>query len=175
MSENHIIGFKSFKMGDVGATGGMGSTLTAAPLSTKGTFKMTTSEPTVQKYYQDGKPRPVEAVVTGNIDEMIEFTFYDLNPASVVDFLGGTATAAVPGTSGAKYEASSSLENIEQSFEWESNNGVKYQIVRGLISANLDCNLGEEGIWSVKVKITILEPTDGTSKAWNYVLPTPAA
>lgn len=175
MAETHIVGITaaSFKMGDVGATGGMGASLTALPATVKGTFKFNTTAPTVAKYYTDLKPRPVQALATGNIDETVEFSFYDTNSAVIVKFFGGTSTPAVAGTSGDKFEAPATVSHKEQSFEWKSKNGTTFQIVRGLVTGNLECTLGEDGIWMVKAMVTVLEPTDGTSKAWNYVHATP--
>lgn len=182
MAEQYAYGLSTFKSGAIGTGGIMGGTLAALPLTAKDTVKFVAAEGAVKTFEADNKPRPVIAMVSGGSIETIEATFYDVTPASLALLLGGTAVAAVPYSAGppevqavpAKYEANTTIPQIEKSFEIVTKNGVKTEVVRGLISGSIDWGMGDSGAAMVKAKITILEPTDGTSKAYTITMPASA-
>lgn len=174
MAELHAIGIDTLKIGAIGTTGGMGGTLVALPNTVKGSCKFMTAEQGVTSFFADNKPRPIEAIANGGVLETIEGTLYDITPATLVTFLGGTATAAVGPTPGpaaaAFYEAGTTIPQVEKSLEIVTKNGVKVEMVRVLITSSIDWGLGDEGIFNLKFKGTILEPTDGTSKAYKITM-----
>ena len=170
MSE-HAIGLKTFKMGDVAEDGSMGTDLTALPDTVRGTVKFTASEPSQTKYWVNNKPRPVEALNEAEVTEQIVFEFYDATPDVIAGFFGGTSTAEVADTSGAKYSAASAIPQIKQSFEAVTKNGVTLSITRGLLAPSIEWDLNDNGIFKGKVTVLVLQPENDDADAWSYELP----
>jgi hypothetical protein len=168
------IGLSSFTMGDVDATGAIGTALTALPDTVRGTVKFATTEPSQEKYYVNNKPRPVAALNNGDIVESLVFEFYDATPDTVARFFGGASTAGTPGTDGDLYEAHTTIPNIEQSFVATTENLTILSVVRGLLAPSIDWSVNDTGVFKAKVTVLILEPELADTPAWSYMGPTAA-
>ncbi len=175
MAEKYAVGIKSFEMGPVGDDGDMGADLEAMPDTVRGSVQFNTTEPNVSTFHVNNKPRPVAAIVNGDVVESIVYKFYDVSAETLALIFGGEATEEEAGTSGASYASHVEIPQIEQSLRLTTKNDNKVEVVRGLITGWIEWSLNDDGIASVNMKSTILEPTDGTSKAYTITNPTPAA
>lgn len=151
-------------MGDVGAGGAMGTTLDAMPDTVRGSVQFNTTEPNVSTFHVNNKPRPVEAIVNGDTVESLTCQFYDVSADTLNKLLGGEAGTGT-------YGAHKVIPQIEQSIEITTKNGYKIEVVRALITGWIEWSLNDDGIASVKMKATVLEPTDGTSAAYTISEP----
>jgi len=111
-----LTGVKTFKMGDVGAAGTMGTVLTEYTGVKEGTMTFDIATPTTNDINIEETDFPYAQQLSGAAKN---FTFELLNLTLSVlpDFLGGSFTAGVGGTNDT-YDFPSAIPNILQSVDF---------------------------------------------------------
>jgi hypothetical protein len=153
MAEKRTFGMKSVKMGDVGA-GAM--TLLGDGNTLEGTASFTKAEDDEKPFYSEEHDDPIEVIKKKGISTL-EFAIVDFTPATLVRVLGGE----VNGTTG-EWDAPESAPEIEQEFEVITKKDVKLTLKRAKVNGSIEWPLSREDLGRVKIKATVLAPTDGS-------------
>ncbi len=152
MAEKRTFGLKSVKMGPVDGTPellGDGNTL-------EGTASFTKAEDEEKPFYAEEHDDPIETIKKKGISTL-EFAIVDFTPSTLVRVLGGE----VNGTTG-EWDAPESAPEIEQRFEVVTKKNVTLTLKRASVNASVEWPLTREDIGRVKIKATVLAPTDGS-------------
>ena len=147
--ERRTFGVKSIKMGDVGAAPtvlGDGNTL-------EGTASFVKAEDEEKPFYAEEHDDPIETILKKG-GASLEFAIADLTPATLARIMGGTVN-------GEDWEAPDVAPEIEQCFEVITKKDVLISITRAKVKGSIDWPLSKEDLGKVKIKATVLAPTDG--------------
>ena len=163
MAEIRTFGVKSIKMGDVGAEGGMGTSLAVLGdgNTLEGTASFIKEEDEEVEFFAEEHDDAIETILKKGA-AILEFGIVDFTPATLVKVLGGE----VDGVSGA-WNAPAVAPEIEQSVEVVTKRDVQIQLVRAKISASIDWPLSKEELGKVTVRAKVLAPTAGETAPYN--------
>jgi hypothetical protein len=161
MPEIRSFGLKSVKIGDVGASGGMGQTLALLGdgNTLEGTASFIKEEDEEVEFYAEERDDAIETIMKKGAS-ILEFGIVDFTAATLVKVLGGTDNAGV-------WEAPDVAPEIEQSIEVITKKDVKIEIVRAKISASIDWPLSKEELGKVTVRAKVLAPTLADTPAYQ--------
>ncbi|WP_343302848.1 hypothetical protein AAHN97_14985 [Chitinophaga niabensis] len=150
------IGLKLLEMGPIAVDGGMGTVLTPLACTVVDTALLTSEAATVTDFPIEEEDDPYyTSSVAGK--KTLTFSSYDMDPASLVRVLGGSATTDASGNN--IYEAPSATPVIEQSFRLTDQKGNITEIPRGKVDAIIQQKFQKSGLAQVDVTVTVLKPT----------------
>ena len=158
-----LSGIVTFKMGDVGAAGTMGTVLTEYTGVKEGTMTFDIAAPTVNDINIEETDFPYATQLSGAA-KSFTFELLGLTLSVVPDFLGGTFT---PG-SGSKDEwaAPSAIPSIIQSVEIVSKdsngNATTYNYVKCRVSGFQSQTNTKTDLIGLQLTFSILQPVDGS-------------
>ena len=164
-------GIEKFEMGDPGAAGVIGPSLTTYVGIKEGTFTFSLVAPTTNDINIEESDFPYAQQVSGS-PQSFTFELFGLKYSDLVAFKGGTFT---PGTGGTrdKYEAPSTIPDIVQSIVFDSKDGANnvgtYSYVKCKITAEQTQTNTKTDLVGLMVTATILQPDDGAGNlttAW---------
>ncbi len=156
-------GVEKFEMGDVGASGTMGGTLTTFTGIKEGTFTFSFAAPTTNDINIEESDFPYTQQVSGS-PQSFTFELFGLNLSELVKFKGGTFTAGAAGTKD-KWEAPTGIPDIVQSIAVTSKDGEEnesvYSYVKCKIFAEQTQTNTKTDLIGLIVTATVLQPDDG--------------
>ena len=166
MADTHkfeLGGVDKFEMGDVGAGGTMGGTLTTYRGIKEGTFTFSLAAPTTNDINIEESDFPYTQQVSGS-PQSFTFELFGLKLSEVPAFKGGTFTAGSGGTKD-KWEAPTGIPDIIHSIaitskDGEGNESV-YSYVKCKIFAEQTQTNTKTDLIGLMVTATILQPDDG--------------
>lgn len=159
-----LSGVISFKMGDVGAAGTMGTSLTQYLGVKEGTMTFDIAAPTSNDINIEESDFPYATQLSGSA-KSFTFELLGLKLSQLPEFLGGTFTAGTGGTKD-KWEAPTAIPNILQSVEIISKdslgNSTTYSYVQCRVSGFLSQTNTKTDLVGLQVTFNITQPVDGS-------------
>ena len=159
-----LSGVVSFKMGDVGAGGTMGTVLTQYTGVKEGTMTFDIAAPTSNDINIEEADTPYATQLSGAA-KSFTFELLNLKLSELPKFLGGTFTAGVGGTKD-KWEAPAAIPSILQSVEIISKdslgNATTYSYVQCRVSGFQSQTNTKTDLVGLQVTMNITQPVDGT-------------
>lgn len=159
-----LSGVVSFKMGDPGAAGVMGTSLVQYTGVKEGTMTFDLAAPTSNDINIEESDIAYATKLSGS-PKSFTFELLGLNLSKVPKFLGGTFTAGSGGTKD-KWEAPTAIAEIFQSVEIISKdvdgNSVVYNFVKCKVSGFLSQTNTKTDLIGLQVTFTILQPVNGS-------------
>jgi hypothetical protein len=159
--EKRSIGLQSLKIGDVDATGGMGTTLAALGVTLADSAELVQEDGATTDINSEENDDP-EEIIEEKGKTTLKFSIIDYTPATLEKVLGGTVTGVGEAS---VWSAPSSLEVIEKSIEIISKSNVKYEIVRARIKAKINAKFSKKGVAQIDIVATVMTPTLSTAKS----------
>jgi hypothetical protein len=170
MAEVRALGLEYIKVGDVGATGGMGETLAALGVTYKDTAELVQADAEVTEFFSEENDDPEEEISKRGVVE-VRWSIINYSPEEMVKVLGGTVSGTAPNDS---WEAPATQPDIEKSIQIKDKvSGRILQIPRAKVTAKLNWKLARTGIAMIDIVAKVLTPTDGTTKSIKW-LPDPS-
>ncbi|MGN6352818.1 MAG: hypothetical protein ACTHLB_05480 [Parafilimonas sp.] len=159
----------SLKIGDVGASGGMGTALTEFDDPVRGTAVITMEDGTTQDFFGEISDNPYFSAVTpGKVTFAADF--YAKSAAQLQKVFGGTVTAEAGGNP-ARWGAPASQVTLEQSIELTHKNGSKVQMVRVSVNATFEWNFKRDALPIIHFKGTVLQPANPSTGEYLTIPP----
>lgn len=159
-----LTGVKTFQMGDVGAAGTMGSSLTEYTGVKEGTMTFDLATPTTNDINIEETDFPYAQQLTGSAKNFT-FELLNLTLSKLPNFLGGTFTAGTGGTKDT-YEFPSAIPNILQSVEIVSTDSegqdTVYNFVKCRVSGFMSQTNTKTDMIGLQVNFAVLQPVDGS-------------
>lgn len=157
------IGLSKVEMGDVGADGGMGSSLNEVGATVSDNAIMQNDAPTVTDFNIEEQDDPFYSLsVPGKLT--VKWSSYNTDLEALSTLLGGTYTAATSSVGG-KWDMPDSVNSEEQSLKLTTKDGWTIEIPRAKIDVILTWNLQKTKLAQVDYTATVLKPTkDDTAK-----------
>lgn len=155
------------KMGNVDASGAMGTALTTFDDPVENTCVFVEATGTDATFNTEISDDPFFKFTTPG-QKTIEADFYGKNAAQLKKCFGGTI---VPGSAGApdKWNAPLSTFTQEQSVELTHRNGSKLQFPRVAVKCRFEWNARKNALPLIHFVGTIMKPTDGTTSPVSYI------
>ena len=158
-----LSGVVSFQMGDVGAAGIMGSSLTPYIGVKEGTMTFDIAAPTTNDINIEETDFPYATQLSGAA-KSFTFELLNLKLSELVDFLGGTFVAGVGGLKDT-WNAPSAIPNILQSVEIVSEdslgNATTYNYVQCRVSGFQSQTNTKTDLVGLQLTFNITQPVDG--------------
>lgn len=159
-----LSGVVSFKMGDVGAAGTMGSSLTQYIGVKEGTMTFDIAAPTTNDINIEETDFPYATQLSGAA-KSFTFELLNLKLSELVDFLGGAFVAGVGGLKDT-WNAPSAIPNILQSVEIISEdslgNATVYNYVQCRVSGFQSQTNTKTDLVGLQLTFNITQPVDGS-------------
>lgn len=159
-----LSGVVSFKMGDVGAAGTMGTSLTPYTGVKEGTMTFDIAAPTTNDINIEETDFPYATQLSGGA-KSFTFELLGLKLSDLVAFLGGTFTAGTGGSKD-KWEAPSAIPSILQSVEIVSKdslgNATTYSYVQCRVSGFQSQTNTKTDLIGLQLTFNITQPVDGS-------------
>lgn len=163
------IGLNAIKIGDVGADGGQGTSLTAIGATVSQNAILQNDPPTVTDFNVEEQDDPYYSVsVPGK--KTVKWSSYNTDLQALSGLLGGTFTAATTSV-GNKWDMPVSLDPVEQSLEIDTKDGWKIEIPRAKIDVVLTWNLQKDKLAQVDYTATVLTPTKADTAPITFTDP----
>lgn len=161
---SYAIGCKALKIGDKGAGGIMGTTLTAMQVY-KNTVKLTEADPTVTPFFSENARFP-DVVATENGAVNLNFEVHNVSKANLAAFLGGTADATTE-----TWSSSDEHFSAEKSIEIDDTIGETWQFAAVHLTGKIDWSADRTNIMRIVVTGMVLKP-EGASTPPIKKIPT---
>lgn len=160
MSEKHIMGVSSIKIGDIAADGGPGTSLAALGGTYKDSASFEEDDGTDVEHEIEEADDPVE-LLPGATKKIITWGIINMDPSQIVKVLGGTVSGAAPNE---KWNAPATKPAIYQTVEITDKNGETVTYPRCFIKAKRTWKITKTGILQVVIKARVMTPTkEGTA------------
>lgn len=168
MAKQTAIGLKSILMGDVGADGGMGTTLTELVGDTvRGTAVLNSTPIESTDIMTEESDDPLLSITTGGGVFTFVWSSYNIDPTVLKKAFGG----AINATTGV-WEAPDKLPDIYQSIKAETRNGVIVQAVNVKITAELSLNMQVDSPGQINFTGKVLKATKESTPKITIGIPT---
>lgn len=170
MAKIGIIGLKSLKLGDVANDGGMGALLESWGYTFKQSCKMETSDPTITKF----RAEEVDGVIASIAEEgdiTIKWQIVKVNADILKKAFGGEVSGSGTVADPKKWDAPSSMPNIEKSIELTPKIGGVIQIPRASITAKINYEASSQGIFLIDVTAEVMVPEKEGVVKMSYIEP----
>lgn len=155
------IGLSLLRLGAVGATGGMGATLTALGATVADTAVITTEEGSTTDFNIEESDSPFYSFLSTPGKVVFNWSTYDVDTSTLQRFFGGAAPAGTP----AVWEMPDTIPTLEQSIEITTKDLWKIEIVRASVLARLQWAFQKTKLAQIDFTATVLQPTlTGTKK-----------
>ena len=169
MAEIRAYGLEYIKVGDIGAGGAMGTSLSILGVTYENTAELIQDDPDITEIKSEENIEPEEIFeVEGT--KRINWSIMNYDPDEIVKVLGGTSTGTEPNKT---WSSPITKEPIELSIEFKTKTGHIVQIARAKITAKLNWTIRKNGVALIEIQGRIMTPTDGTSSP--IVVTNPAA
>lgn len=159
-----LTGVESFKMGDCGAAGAMGGSLTQYVGIKEGTMTFDFAPPTISEIFIEESDTAYTTNTTGSA-KSFTFELLGLKLSQVPKFLGGTFTAGSGGTKD-KYAYPAAAADILQSVQFTSKDSeghtAIYSFPKCRVSGAMSGTNTKTDTIGLNVTISILQPIDGS-------------
>jgi len=169
MAEIRSFGLQTLKMGDVGTSGGMGTSLTEIGKIVRDTCDLVMDDPQMNDIMSEQSDDP-EEVITVKGTTTLKFSIMTMDPNVLVRVLGGSVSGTAPNTS---WNAPDTAPEIEQSIEITTKTGAKIQIPRAKVIGKINYQFRRNDVLKVDVTCRVLQPTDGVTES-IIITPVPA-
>ena len=163
MSEQRLKGLLSIEIADLPVGGGvpLEADWDVVGKTYRDEATLTEDDATTNDHFSNEADDPEESdMVAGK--KKLKFSLIDFTAATLVKYLGGTATGTAPAQ---VWNAPASKTAIEKAFRLKSKNGYYITLPRVSFIGKVDYTLSPTGIAKVIVDGTVLAPTDGTSSS----------
>lgn len=151
----YTLGLSKIEVGDIDATGGMGTTLAVLGYTYQDTCTMTQDDPETTEHYAEEVDDPV-VVLSRAGKTNFNFSIMDADLNTLKTLLGGT----VDGTGAAqKWNAPDKLPVIEKSVRITPEQGLKFEVPRMKLTSKINATFSKSGIMLIEVVGTVLQPT----------------
>lgn len=170
----YIFSVKGVKYGIPTGVNTMPVTKTALPDTVKGTVAVTETDPSVQKFFVDQKQAPIRVVDSASGELSFSMQFYDMTYATLVAIKGGSAVAAVPGVSAAKWRHGATFSSIALAIEVETDSGQYFNFYNAFIIAKITGSGSRDGMFAVEMQIQpqLAADLSGDYEIADVVIPT---
>jgi hypothetical protein len=158
------LGLSKIEVGNIADDGGMGTTLEQLGYTNKDSATLTMEVPEKTEFFAEEVDDPV---LVSKKAGAITIAFDIMNPSPEVlqKVMGGTISKSEGSQENNKWEAPSTLQDIELSMKVTPKQGFVFDIPRASISANLTGNFAAGSLLLVHVEAKVLAPTKAnTSK-----------
>lgn len=166
MGKSRLVGIESVEMGDPGADGAMGASLTAIGDLVPDSVMLNIPEMEVEKLYIEGQIAPDVVIEQPEISITAEWRTRDVDPATLAKAFGGTSDAT-------SWSFPTNPTGIDQSVKLTSKvvDGSKFEIDIPLakIRSSLDGKLVKNASGEIKFVADVMLPYD--SSGGTYVSP----
>lgn len=168
-------GYKAFRMGAIGADGGMGTVLTALGTTVKGSVNATTSDAITKDFNIEEQTEAFESVVTAQPQLSGVLEIYDVDPDIAVKLWGGTVTSTGTGATKKKvFTPPVVFVPLEVSSEIESLNGAVLSIVRTQLLPKWNLSFQDEELGKLVVAWKALGAKKAATASYTLSVPDPA-
>lgn len=154
MSETRVIGLAKVEIGDVGATGAMGTTLAQLGVTLSDSAELSQADPTETDINSEENDDP-EEILYEKGKTTFKFSIIDYTPATLAKVLGGEVTTVAP----IVWKAPATVVVLEKSIKITSKSGVVFSIVRAKVAAKLTAKFSKKGVAQVDITATVMTPT----------------
>lgn len=162
----YAFALKSTKYGTPTGSNTKPGALIALPDTVKGSVTFEESDGTTVKFNVDQKVAPIRKTKTEAGELMVTMQFYDISYEVLEAIKGGTAVAAVPATSPAKYQSPVTLEDIELFLQLELESEQYFYMYNAFIEAKITGKGSRDGMLAVEMKATAQLSAD-LAGAWD--------
>ena len=175
MAKESSVGLKKIEIAAVPASG-LPTVWTELKAVKIGSAVLSESEDSTTNIKIEQKPKSTYRKVTTEYGEStIAVEVYDVTAANLLLLKGGNVTAAVPGTSGAKWNKGSEAVEIEKAVKLTTFDDFVIIMPQAHVSALINWPLTVGELGSVAITFTALQPDDTTLAELIIQEPTPAA
>ena len=149
------LGLSKIEVGDIGADGGMGTSLSTLGLTYQDTCTMTQDDAETTEHYAEELDDPVVSISKAGKTNFA-FSIMNADVDTLVKLLGGKKN-------GTSWEAPATLPTIEKSVRITPQQGLKFEIPRMKLVAKINATFSKSGILLLEVTGTVLAPTLATA------------
>lgn len=154
-----IYGLASLKMGGINSTTGLPENLADVGDVFKNSCLFGEEDGQVTEHRSEFSQFPIVKVNELGTTTL-QFRLMDMEADEIVALKGGTVTAG--DSSPNVYNSPSDIVNIEKSFEITTDDGTVITINRGDVMAKVNSALSKQGLTTLDVVVTVLQPNVGT-------------
>jgi len=137
-----------------------GANLYALPETVRGSISMDEGDPTYQDFFTDQTMPPVDSVQVSEGETTISAQFHNVQYDHLEALKGGTAVAAVTGTSAAKWKKGVTFRNDKLAMQIETESGHYFNFYNARIFAKITGGGGRDTGFMLQVNIKPLATTD---------------
>ena len=163
----HLVMFESVRIGALGTTGIMGTTLSTISNIVPDSAVLVFEEQDVTDFYVEDSDYP-EIQVQATAVRSIEFATYDVDNTEMIMAFGGTSSTTTiwhaPYTTTAISEKS--IEMISKTYGGKK---IKIEIARGTLRASAELKFARSAPGQINFKATVMKPTTTASSTYPIV------
>ncbi|MGJ0698015.1 hypothetical protein ACR75N_04860 [Parabacteroides merdae] len=166
------LGLTKIEVANIGSDGAPGEYATLGK-TYEGTCNMVDEDPTTTEFYCEEEDEPVVSIAKKG-KTTINWSIMNADANVMKKIFGGKVIEAVPGTSGAIWEAPAKMEAKELAVKLTPYIGCTFEIARASVTAKINGNFGKNDIFLVDMILTVLTPI-GERPRIRMTEPTPEA
>lgn len=156
------IGLSEIKIGEAAPNGTMPTSLAKIGKTYKDSCKMAQAASDVTEHFEEGKASPEIRFKQKKVP-VLSFSILDPDPQVLTDYVGGTFTAEVAGTSPAKWGFNGDETVDNKAVKVVTNQGMVIDIPNADIEAVINAEFSAKGIFLVDFTVTPLSVSAGKS------------
>ena len=150
------LGLTKIEVANIGSDGAPGEYATLGK-TYEGTCNMVDEDPTTTEFYCEEEDEPVVSIAKKG-KTTINWSIMNADANTMKKIFGGKVTPAVPGVSGAIWEAPAKMEAKELAVRLTPFIGCTFEIARSSVIAKINGNFGKNDIFLVDMILTVLAP-----------------
>ena len=154
----HNLGLISVELGEIESDGALSTSLAPVGETVIGSATMTTADATVTDFNIEESDSPIESVVTAPGKVTFAWSTYNIEPAEMVRFFGGTLTAGDTENPGGTWAAPDTFIENELSVVLTDKKGNVFQIPRAKLSSKMSISFSKSKLGQIDVTATVLQP-----------------
>lgn len=163
MAKKKVYGLKAITMGDVGADGGMGTTLTEVLGATvKGTATLTSTEPTTEEIEIEESDELYDEIETKAGVWALKASTYNVSAISMQTFFGGTILAGVWSP-----PADGNSVQVYKSVAAETRSDIKFNFVKMKLTATANIAFDKAKLGQIDWTGKVLKADKAATPAWS--------
>jgi len=163
MTDIYTLGLAKIEIGDIGADGGMGQSLSVIGQTLEGTCNVKQDDPETNDFYAEELDDPVVSISKRG-KTTLAYSVMNPDLTTLQKLFGGT----VSGTGAtAKWNAPAQLPVIEKSVRVTPQMGLIWEFPRMKINAKINGQFSRKNIFVIEVTGTALQPSKATESIYN--------
>lgn len=166
------LGLTKIEVANIGSDGAPGEYASLGK-TYEGSCNMIDEDPTATEFYCEEDDDPVVSISKKG-KTTINWSIMNADANVMKKIFGGKVTEAVPGTSGAIWEAPAKMEAKELAVRLTPYIGCTFEVARASVTAKMNGNFGKNDIFLVDMILTVLTPI-GDRPRIKMTEPTPEA